>query len=44
MGCTVSWNPSEMSWDCPCHGSRFGMNGKPLNGPATVDLGRVDFD
>ena len=44
MGCTVSWNPSEMSWDCPCHGSRFGMNGKLLNGPASVDLGRVNFD
>lgn len=38
MGCIVHWNNSEKSWDCPCHGSRFGIDGKVLEGPAFHDL------
>ncbi|WP_343537785.1 FAD-dependent oxidoreductase [Sphingobacterium thalpophilum] len=38
MGCMVNWNPAEKSWDCPCHGSRFDIDGKLLNGPAVSDL------
>lgn len=34
MGCKLSWNPDERSWDCPCHGSRFDCRGNLLNGPA----------
>lgn len=34
LGCALSWNPEECSWDCPCHGSRFNYKGKLLNGPA----------
>ncbi len=34
----VRWNPLEQSWDCPCHGSRFGPTGKVLVGPAVDDL------
>ena len=33
MGCTVSWNPAEASWDCLCHGSRFAPDGGVLHGP-----------
>lgn len=38
LGCVVSWNSAERSWDCPCHGSRFDARGKLLNGPALTDL------
>ncbi|MDQ8143318.1 FAD-dependent oxidoreductase [Chryseobacterium sp. CFS15] len=41
-GCTVAWNPSEVSWDCPCHGSRFDIEGKLLNGPAMTDLSKIE--
>jgi glycine/D-amino acid oxidase-like deaminating enzyme/nitrite reductase/ring-hydroxylating ferredoxin subunit len=42
MGCKVHWNPAELSWDCPCHGSRFDRLGGVLNGPANQNLGGVD--
>jgi glycine/D-amino acid oxidase-like deaminating enzyme/nitrite reductase/ring-hydroxylating ferredoxin subunit len=38
MGCAVRWNRAESSWDCPCHGSRFSLDGTMLNGPAATDL------
>ena len=38
MGCALKWNPQEHTWDCPCHGSRFGQDGKLLDGPATGDF------
>ncbi|KAF8542508.1 hypothetical protein BDD12DRAFT_916256 [Trichophaea hybrida] len=35
----VAWNASEMSWDCPVHGSRFGgLTGKCVMGPAIRSL------
>jgi Rieske Fe-S protein len=38
LGCVVSWNSTEQSWDCPCHGSRFDKLGQVINGPANSDL------
>ena len=35
MGCALNYNAAEHSWDCPCHGSRFGEDGALLNNPAT---------
>lgn len=43
MGCHVHFNSSETSWDCPCHGSRFSVDGELLNGPARTGLEKVEL-
>ncbi|SDR11039.1 hypothetical protein SAMN05421664_3598 [Chryseobacterium soldanellicola] len=40
--CEVRWNSAEISWDCPCHGSRFNVNGKILTGPTVKGLQRIE--
>jgi glycine/D-amino acid oxidase-like deaminating enzyme/nitrite reductase/ring-hydroxylating ferredoxin subunit len=38
LGCLVRFNAAETSWDCPCHGSRFDVDGAVLEGPAVHPL------
>jgi Rieske Fe-S protein len=38
LGCRVTFNTAERSWDCPCHGSRFDLDGHVVQGPAVEDL------
>lgn len=40
LGCQLEWNPDELSWDCPCHGSRFDRFGKLISNPAQEDVNR----
>ncbi|SFU96126.1 FAD-dependent oxidoreductase [Halomonas korlensis] len=40
MKCLVHWNGAETSWDCPCHGSRFDIQGEVIEGPAYHPLAR----
>ncbi len=41
LGCELTYNPDETSWDCPCHGSRFSYTGERLEGPAQEDATRA---
>jgi glycine/D-amino acid oxidase-like deaminating enzyme/nitrite reductase/ring-hydroxylating ferredoxin subunit len=38
LGCLLRFNAAETSWDCPCHGSRFDVDGAVLEGPAVNPL------
>jgi glycine/D-amino acid oxidase-like deaminating enzyme/nitrite reductase/ring-hydroxylating ferredoxin subunit len=42
MGCLVDFDPPATQWQCPCHGSRFSVDGDLLEGPAVSGLRRVD--
>ena len=42
LGCLLRFNGAERSWDCPCHGSRFDVDGAVLEGPAVEPLARRD--
>jgi len=43
INCIVGWNTAEQTWDCPCHGSRFSMDGKVLTAPARKDLEKISL-
>lgn len=38
IGCKLIYNEIEKTWDCPCHGSRFNINGKCISSPANKDI------
>jgi Rieske Fe-S protein len=37
LGCSLEWNQNELTWDCPCHGSRFDYYGRLISNPAMRD-------
>ncbi len=38
LGCSLIFNSVEKTWDCPCHGSRFDIDGKCISGPSNFDI------
>lgn len=42
LGCELSWNNLDKTWDCPCHGSRYTFEGKLIYGPGKKDLKKFE--
>lgn len=38
MGCSLLFNEYDITWDCPCHGSRFDIDGKIIEGPSCYSI------
>ncbi len=44
LGCELTWNNLENTWDCPCHGSRFTYEGKSIYDPSIKDLETYEIE
>lgn len=38
LKCGIVFNETEKVWECLCHGSRFTLDGKCINGPSNFDI------
>lgn len=43
MKCNLIFNEVELTWDCPCHASRFDIYGNLISGPSKYDI-KIDKD
>jgi cytochrome b6-f complex iron-sulfur subunit len=42
LGCLPGWDSNQFLFNCPCHGSRFELNGDYIGGPAPRGLDRFN--
>lgn len=41
LGCELKWNVDELTWDCPCHGSRYDYKGNWIESPTNKSLDEI---
>ncbi|RII33070.1 FAD-dependent oxidoreductase [Clostridium chromiireducens] len=41
LGCELKWNADDLTWDCPCHGSRYNYEGIWIESPTNKCLHEV---
>ena len=44
LGCEVHYQANKKEWLCPCHGSIYDLEGRPVSGPALRALPRVSVE
>jgi len=44
LGCSLTWNNLDKTWDCPCHGSRFDYMGNNIYDPANRGLELINIE
>jgi menaquinol-cytochrome c reductase iron-sulfur subunit len=44
LGCAVGWDVAAKNYLCPCHDSRFGVDGAKLSGPSERGLDTLPID
>lgn len=40
LGCIYSWTPTNSRYECPCHGSKYRLDGRRIESPAPRSLDR----
>lgn len=45
LGCIYSWTPANNRFECPCHGSKYRLDGRRIESPAprTLDRFQIEF-
>lgn len=43
LGCILKFDRNKGIFECPCHGSRFNINGEVIYGPAKKHLRKLDY-
>ncbi|MBE5821944.1 MAG: FAD-dependent oxidoreductase [Clostridiales bacterium] len=44
LGCLLTWNNLDKTWDCPCHGSKYDYLGHVIYSPTVEDLDKIEFE
>ena len=44
LGCIYSWTPANSRFECPCHGSKYRLDGRRIESPAPRTLDRFSVE